>query len=382
MVERKKCVVCEHKCFTHVYNVDMPISLATCAVPVEYQTDTMHFVECSECKTIQLRTLIEPTVLYNKHTNHNSKVVGSTWRTHYDRFVNSFGDVFDKRILEIGSSSDKILEHVKTYRSYTIVDPSIEDHDFSSYPAVTCVKEFFEDYATDEQYDLIVSSHFFEHVYQPLETLRKMKSMLVDGGHIIMSVPNLEEENNTFLGMHFEHTYHANRSNIREMCERSSLRIEAIEFYEKHSVFYRITHEDQGDLDHGRPHSLALTPYTTGDGVSSFKDMFMQQTNAMLHKIDRFNSSYDENNTYFIFGCHFRTQAYLHMGLDPERFEYVLDNDVNKQNKRFYGTPLECKTVHILSTYDGPLYVFVDISAYTDEVKRQLTTLFPHVHII
>lgn len=368
MTERKTCVACQNQCFTDVYEVEMPISLATCTVePEKYVSETMHFVECSNCKTIQLQTLIDPVVLYNKGTNHNSKVVGSTWKNHYTKFIEFFGDVTNKHVLEIGSSSDKIIKSLVGQKSYTIVDPCIEDTALSSY-TVDCVKTFFEDYATDKKFDLIVSSHFFEHVYQPLETLRKMKTMLHTDGKIIMSVPNLEHENNTFLGMHFEHTYHLNSSNMPMMCASSSLRIESTELYGNHSVFYKIVH-DNDPIDDQR-------------STLSFTDMFMRQTNEMLHKIDRFNSSYDENNTYFIFGCHFRTQAYLHMGLDPKRFEYVLDNDTNKQNKFFYGTSLECKTVHILSTYDGPLYVFVDISAYTEEVKKQLTQLFPHVHIV
>tara|TARA_Y100000389_G_scaffold17003_1_gene14923 strand:- start:1308 stop:2411 length:1104 start_codon:yes stop_codon:yes gene_type:complete len=367
-MERLNCVICDNNKFEYIYEINMPISLAMCNVSTQ-NTSTMSFVECSKCKTIQIKNVINLSLLYNKNTNHNSNIIGTTWINHYKQFINFFGNVTTKKnILEIGSSSDKILKNIHNYQTYTIVDPSIEEYHFSSY-VVDCVKKLYEEYNTDKKFDLIISSHFFEHVYAPIKILHKMKEMLSQDGSIIMSIPNLEDYNNTFLGLHFEHTYHLNSSNMRVMCMRTGLRIEQIEKYKNHSVFYKITHNDNQKCTNSILNAV------------SFSEMFTEQINEMVAKIDSFNSFYDDKNNYFIFGCHFRTQAYLHMGLNPKYFEYILDNDTNKQNKYFYGTELECKSVDILKSYDRPI-VFVDIATYTNEVKKQLIDSFPNVTII
>lgn len=363
---RLNCVICNNNELKVIYEINMPISLTMCSVTTQ-DTSTMCFVECSKCKTIQIKNLINLSLLYNKNTNHNSNIIGTTWINHYKQFINFFGNVTQKHILEIGSSSDKILKNIHNHQTYTIVDPSIDKNNFPSY-VVDCVNELYEEYNTDKKFDLIISSHFFEHVYEPIKILHKMKEMLSQDGSIIMSIPNLEHYNNTFLGMHFEHTYHVNSSNMRVMCMRTGLRIKQIEKYKNHSVFYKITHNDNQNCTN------ILNPV-------SFSEMFTEQINEMLAKIILFNSFYDEKNSYFIFGCHFRTQAYLYMGLNPKYFQYILDNDTNKQNKYFYGTELECKSVDILKSYDRPV-VFVDIATYTNEVKKQLINLFPNISIV
>jgi len=182
-MERTNCVICDNEEFECIYIINMPISLATCDVPTQ-NTSTMCFVECSKCKTLQIKNLIHLSLLYNENTNHNSNIIGTTWINHYKQFINFFGNVTKKNILEIGSSSDKILKNIHNHHTYTIVDPSIKEYHFSSY-VVDCVEKFYEEYNTDKKFDLIISSHFFEHVYAPIKILHKMKEMLSQDGSII-----------------------------------------------------------------------------------------------------------------------------------------------------------------------------------------------------
>lgn len=375
MIHRDCCVVCDNPGTSPVHETRMPISFGMTAkndgTPSSRQIETMRFVRCDRCGTAQLAELVEPHLLYGTRVNHNTNVVGDTWTNHYAELAKAIHRAAPapRAVLEIGASTDKVLSTLRGYGTYTIVDPSVDERAFARYPSVRCVRSFYEAYEPDETYDLIVSSHFFEHAFAPRDALRRMRRSLSADGVVVMSVPNLEDPNNTFLGMHFEHTFHLTRDNMRAMCARTGLEIRDITPYRKHSVFYTLVPVEEENEEGNAPYRFSAT-------TTTFEALFREQINTMLDRIERFRrmreSRSDEKTAYFVFGCHFRTQAYLHMGLDPNVFECVLDNDPHKHGLLFYGTSLECQPVSVLRTYEAPCCVFVDIGAYSTEVKKQL----------
>jgi len=50
----------------------------------------------------------------------------------------------------------------------------------------------FEEFDTEEKFDLIIATFVFEHVDNPVELLKKMKNWINDDGKIIIVVPNKE----------------------------------------------------------------------------------------------------------------------------------------------------------------------------------------------
>lgn len=61
------------------------------------------------------------------------------------------------------------------------------------YPGVTHHKGYFEDYDFgDEKFDVITSQHNIEHVYSPIDYLRKASSLLNDSGFIFTVTPNAD----------------------------------------------------------------------------------------------------------------------------------------------------------------------------------------------
>ena len=78
-------------------------------------------------------------------------------------------------------------------------------------PKVKFIKKWFDASFDSEKYDVIIHSHFFEHLFNPIEGLAKMNDCLNEGGTMYFSVPNLEYIlDNGFLPgnvLHFEHTF-------------------------------------------------------------------------------------------------------------------------------------------------------------------------------
>jgi SAM-dependent methyltransferase len=54
------------------------------------------------------------------------------------------------------------------------------------------VETWFENFATDERFDLIVMGFILEHVDDPLLVLRRFREFLAPGGRMFLAVPNAE----------------------------------------------------------------------------------------------------------------------------------------------------------------------------------------------
>jgi SAM-dependent methyltransferase len=62
---------------------------------------------------------------------------------------------------------------------------------------------FIENFKSDRQYDLIVSSHVIEHLAEPVAFLKELKAYLKPGGKIIIDTPNTSCIQSKIFGKHW-----------------------------------------------------------------------------------------------------------------------------------------------------------------------------------
>lgn len=274
-------------------------------------------------------------------------------------------DIFQTKLYK---SYNKKKIYILTYIIIdTIIDPSIKQTAFNDYNNITLVNEYIENFDKNNIYDIVVSSHFFEHVLNPSEIMLKMKNLITPNGSIYMSIPNLEHPN-CFMGLSFEHTYHITINNIQYLCILHNLKIDNVYKFQNHSFFVKITNTT-GDRSH----------YDVD--FQDFSPIIHNQLTTIQNTINSIIENLNENTNYFIFGCHSATQVYLTLGLHKVNFIYILDNDVSKHNHYFYGTNLVCKPPDILHEYASPV-VFIGIGEYSKEVINQLNKEFPSTTVI
>ena len=75
---------------------------------------------------------------------------------------------------------------------------------------------------------------------------------------------------------------------------------------------------------------------------------------------------------FYVFGAHFPFYYLLSLGVKEEQIIAVIDNDVNKQNKRMYGT-----NVKVISSDDVPVgsKIFIEMGPYNEEIKETLLNM-------
>jgi len=199
---RKKCVLCD----TSLTSFSSFLHPVHDCVDDTQDTWTIEYGYCPHCFSVQLMTLADPVVLYDKHyfqPLHQSHL----WIQHNLSFLAFLVRYCPPQpILEIGSSSFCLGKHlIHYYPDYTVFDYTIEQA--VQRPDVTYIEGNCEDY--DFKHDCIVMSHVFEHLYEPKKFIQnclrnKVKSILI-------SIPYMDD---TQLHVSNQHTFLYNPQDI------------------------------------------------------------------------------------------------------------------------------------------------------------------------
>ena len=111
-------------------------------------------------------------------------------------------------------------------------------------PGVLVHDSFFDEKFANShvnEYEAVVHSHCFEHMYNPLKFLDNCKKILKSDGKMIFSVPNMHEmlKRKYTNCINFEHTFFLPEGLIDYLLEISMFKIIEKEYFrDDHSIFY------------------------------------------------------------------------------------------------------------------------------------------------
>jgi hypothetical protein len=316
---------------------------------------------------VQLNPLLPLDVVY--FTEHGSGTVGKLWNEHhllFSKFINKFKP---KSILEIGGL------HGILAINYLNIDESIRWTMIEPNPRVDpsvpikVIKGFFDDsFSSEEQYDAVVHSHVLEHIYEPKVFFNHLSTFIEEGKLLIFSVPNMQEMiNRKYVNcINFEHTFLLTEIYIDYFLKIMGFEILEKEFFKNdHSVFYAARKIQNFDLNSSQKEDLSRQ-------YDLNKKVFDDYINFHLEDVAEINKIISNSNKpIFLFGAHVFAQYLISFGLNTEKVIYIIDNDLQKSDKRLYGTNLISKSPKILSNYESPI-VILRAGVYNDEIKTDI----------
>ena len=182
--------------------------------------ESFEYVECSKCGCLQIKKIPKEMSKYYPNENYYSfkmskKKINSTIkrlitkRNEYCilknnflgriincKYPNNFFSVLgnlnidiDSKILDIGCGTGNFLFQLKelNFKDLMGIDPYLEReiHDKN----LKILKKSIEQLPNDQNFNLILFSHSFEHVEKPFETLTKVKNNLSKNGICIIRTP-------------------------------------------------------------------------------------------------------------------------------------------------------------------------------------------------
>lgn len=97
------------------------------------------------------------------------------------------------RVLELGPAEGVMTGRLQALsKSFVAVEGSAQFADDlrMRHPGLQVVHSLFEDYTPHELFDVVILGHVLEHVADPVQIMRRVRTWLAPGGRIFSAVPN------------------------------------------------------------------------------------------------------------------------------------------------------------------------------------------------
>jgi len=359
-IHKKCCSVCLDKNVNSFLSYNMPAFMGVVDEYCESKIELMIFEQCQNCKNIQIKNNIKDDILYQN--NHNIGLVGSIWKEHYIEFGKFVSKVVkDKNVIEISDPSCKIASLSSDFKSWSIIEPN--PNECEECKNVKFIKTFLtSNYKTNVRYDILIHSHFMEHVADLHSFMDQCNKLLADDGYMCFSIPNFDYlvssnkcPNNI---LHFEHTIFLNEKIIIYFLNFYGYTLIEFKKYLNHSLFFKFK----------KTNNKKNTLFELVD----LKNIFIKNHEFHLNKIYEINNKLNEFQEVYIFGAHVNSQFYVYNGLN--KLSGVLDNSPYKKNKFLYGTNYKVYSPDILINKKNVGVICSHIGTYYKEVIDGLTT--------
>jgi len=330
----------------------------------------MSWVISKNSGLIQLKYLLPLDVLYPE--SHGAGCVGDLWRQHHVAFAKFIHKIEPEKVFEIGGSHGILAKEYDSLAevSWTILEPNPTPIDGSK---ALFIKGFFDDnFKYSLQFDAVIHSHVFEHIYEPNKFMKQLSNFIPNGKRMIFSIPNMQImlDRNYTNCINFEHTIFLTEPYVNYLLSKHGFRILHKEYFkDDHSIFYAVVKEDTLEVA-GLADNLYLKNKKT------YLDYIDYHEKLILNLNHKMNSTHQP---IYLFGAHVFAQYLLAFGLNKNKIVSLLDNDINKQGKRLYGTSLLVESPKILHSIENPI-VILKAGVYNEEVKSDiLNNINPNV---
>jgi len=184
----------------------------------------------------------------------------------------------ESRILDVGCGSGALLYSLKNigFNNLLGADPFV-GADFTYPNGLTIRKQTAAD--IDGEWDLVMFHHSFEHVADPLETLRSVARLLAEGGVCLLRFPTVSSYAWEYYRTNWvqldapRHFYLHSLDSIRLLAEKAGLRLEQVVYDSTLLQFYGSEQYEKG-ISYLSEESFAINPKRsvfTAAQIRSFK---------------------------------------------------------------------------------------------------------------
>ena len=363
-MNRESCVICNSKQLDTIYILKKyPVAFSPPILSIENDQFADFKVEgCLVCGCTQVKTLTDTSILYENA--HNLTFDTPSWKLHHESFASYIlTNTEVTSFLEIGGVSGVLVKHILSNRSvnYTILDlcpdnPSINTVNF----IVGNCEEF--DYTG---HSTIILSHVFEHLYEPIRFINKIKEY--DIQDIFISIPNMQNQLDTgnICPLHYEHTYFCNDYFIKYLFSTGGYKCHSFFYFKNHSIFY-----------HFKKDTFKISLENQSDILLTFK--------TMINSIETRMKSISITTPSFIAPAgHYGQMLYYYLKEYNDQIIGFLDNDPSKIGKRVYGCDKFVMNPNVLKEYNGiPITIIIYAGPYLEEIKEQYMKLHSQITFI
>ena len=247
------------------------------------------------------------------------------------KFINEFSELILSNpdihnVLEIGAGNgilSDILLNKRGY-NYTIVDPSY----FGNTANKNILKDYFENIEVIN-IDTVIISHVFEHFYEPLKILEKLKQSKIK--YLYLNYPDLESyiKDGTYHVLNTEHTFYTENNFLIDLFNNHGFELVKRIDFERHSIF----------LEFKKKTNLELRRLVNKNSEKDIENFY----SILENKIITLNNELEHSKTpIYLWACSMHSIYLCLFGLNLEKITGFMDNSLIKIDKYLYGYNKKC----------------------------------------
>lgn len=233
----------------------------------------------------------------------NDPVIRHDCKNRIEWIKKKYGNIREKRVLEIGSSSGYFLEYLSSFGAKVIGIELAEDYaNYARSLGFTVYSKPFETIDFENEFDLVVMFHTLEHVFDPMSMLRHIYISLKTGGAFMGEVPNQDDwrlkifDNEVVKRFHYDpnHYYYFSPitlCNYLKKCGFNKVMLETVERYNSLIQLRRILcgEYNQDNIDEilkrdifAKPEEDVRIPHPNNYQEAEFNKIFEKAVNSEL----------------------------------------------------------------------------------------------------
>ena len=357
---RTRCAICDHIEFETLFSLPhFPIMAISNNSVTESYYD-YHLIVCNQCKCLQLKYLVDPSVLYSDI--YMNATFSPSWADHHNHFSNFILSNTNERVfLEVGANKGDLYKRMKNKRNVEFMTLDMFKHDKLPHEI-----KFIE--GNCETFDFtgfsnVILSHVFEHLYSPLTFIKNIRNAAI--ASIFISIPDFDMlvQEKSLLTIHSQHTFFCGFDYI-------------IYIFSLYNYTCNISYRYNGNFK-SIMFKFVLDPAALPTNLPSIDVQLYR--NIYIDKIQQIGSVEIPENSYMmpsgIYG-----QIYYYLIKDKEHIVEFLDNNAQRHGKLLYGTN---KMVYSPSSinYNTATIIVCDCP-YKDEIVSGLKQLCASIRIL
>lgn len=148
---------------------------------------------------------------------------------HRFAWLGDLPDTRPLRVLEVGCGSGKVALALMAARDWTAVgiEPDAGAAEAARKQGLETHTGTLDDYTGAGDFDAVLFVHVLEHLPDPLGALRRARSLLVPGGHVVVAAPNAESLERRMFGAAWDgwdvprHVHHFGPDSVCRTLERA-----------------------------------------------------------------------------------------------------------------------------------------------------------------
>jgi hypothetical protein len=346
-VKRTRCAVC-----------DREISSSTLSFPTYPLTEiyiakkpqkkvgfaNQYFYYCSCCGHGQLLHIIPKEILYTNTSYFLRTSQSGTSRSANDYFLSYIEKIIGKRrfgsIIEFGCSDLYLLSKLKKHTSHLVgIDPILKG---TTHTKIKIIGDFIEDVdlasVWEKNSNLVLSSHTMEHIESPARTIQTLLSHATVRDLFIFQFPSLEPlvSGRNYDQIFHQHLQYFSVSSITYLIERFGGELIDFEVNYQHWGTGMIVFRKKTGKKSKRNIKIPFHSAEIQKGYIDFQNE-MKQSMDYIHSL--------KGERIFGFGAALMLPVLgYHLGSDFSEFEYILDDDKQKEGLFYINLPVSIRT--------------------------------------